>query len=312
VAAGPASSGDGRQPLARLLTHLGITTDPWRALALQYAVCAAAAGAGAALRLAARLPVVGVSGIGAALVVAGLLWPRRPVRPQRPAPPWAAAAAAADAGLPAGVLGSERRRVAGFAGRTGRRGAFVHVATCQPPARYPGLCAAVLVFGQRGYLLVVLGEHVLPVAAAPVAHELAHLTGWRQRLARAARLARLAGWLLAGWAAGWPWLLAAGAAVQVITMLAMWVVEVGCDQQAAREHGPAAVITALTSGQCPTVGMPGWERRLNTSLWYLTALAAHPPVWVRCLIARTLTPATGDGPHRSQPPGCRVQESNAR
>jgi hypothetical protein len=268
-------------------------------------MCTAAAGAGTALRLAAGLPTVAAGGIGTALVLAGLLYPPRAAGPQRPAPPWAAAAEAAQARLPAGVLGSERRSLTGFAGRTSRRGAFVHVAICQPPARYPALCEAVLTFGQRGYLLVVLGEHVLPVAAAPVAHELAHLTGWRQRLARAARQARLAGWLLAGWAAGWPWLLAAGGSVQVITMLAMWVVEVGCDQQAAREHGTAAVITALTRGQCPAARVPGWERRLNTSLWYLTASAAHPPVQVRCrLLLRTFTPATGDRLHRSQPPAC--------
>jgi hypothetical protein len=85
-------------------------------------------------------------------------------------------------------------------------------------------------------------------------------------------------------------------------MLAMWAVEVGCDQQAAREHGSAAVITALTSGQCPAARMPGWERRLNTTLRYLTALAAHPPAGVRCLILRTFTAATGDALHRSQPP----------
>jgi hypothetical protein len=289
----PAARGSAGDPLARLLSQLGMPFErPWRATATELAGYAAAAGAGTVLRLLVPLPVLAAAGIGAAVIAAGLL-PRaggtRRAGPQLAAPDWAVVAEAADQALPAGALREERRQLVDFAARTRRRRACLYLYRCQGGSRqYRGLCQSALIHEEGGYLLAVLGEHLQPVAAAVLGHELSHRSGWRQRLARAATLARLTGWLLAGWAAGWPWLLAAAAAIQAVTMLAFCIIEAGCDLHAAREHGAAALIKAVRSGASPHGSMPGWERHLFHGLRHVTELTRHPPAAARCLILRVL------------------------
>jgi len=124
----------------------------------------------------------------------------------------------------------------------------------------------------------------------------AHLSGWRARLQRAAPLARLAGWLLAAWSAGWPWALAAGAAVQAATMLAAWTVEAGCDVHAARDLGTGALVAAVRADAGVHGLMPAGELRLFRTIRYLTGLATHPPDWARCLILRALAPGRAPRP----------------
>ncbi len=257
-ATSPAVDGAAPSPPAALLGAAGLPLQrPWGALAAVVVACAAAAGAGAGLRLLVPLPALAAAGAWAAVIAWRLAIPgSRPGRWPATPPQWAADAEAAEREMPAGTLDIERIYLARFASRAGRKGSYLLAWRCQAGARYRGLCRSALVRDEDGYLLAVIGEHALPAAMGLLGHELAHLSGWRARLQRAAPLARLAGWLLAAWSAGWPWALAAGAVVQAATMLAAWAVEAGCDVHAARDLGTGALVAAIRAdadvhGPCP-------------------------------------------------------------
>jgi hypothetical protein len=286
----PAGGGAGLNPRVTLLGASGVVLlRPWGPVGAAVVTYAAAAGAGLALRLLVPLPALAAAGIGAGIIVARLGSARaRPARWPAGQPQWAADAEAAEQEMPAGTLTAERGYLAEFAARTGRKGACLLVWRCEPQARYPGLCRSALIRDQDGYVLAVIGEHMMPAAMGLLGHELAHLDGWRDRLQRAAGLARLAGWLLAAWSAGWPWALAAGAVVQAVTMLAFWAVEAGCDVHPAREQGTDALIGAVRADSGVHRLMPAWEERLFRSVRHATGLTTHPPDWLRCLILRVL------------------------
>jgi hypothetical protein len=293
-----ADDGAALNPPVTLLGASGLVLQrPWGAVAALVVACAAAAGAGAGLRLLVPLPALAGAGAWAAVIAWRLAIPgSRPGRWPTARPPWAAGAEAAEREMPAGTLDAERIYLARFASRAGRRGSYVLAWRCQAGARYRGLCRSALVRDEDGYLLVVIGEHVTPAAMGLLGHELAHLSGWRARVQRAAHLARLTGWLLAAWSAGWPWALAAGAAVQAATMLAAWTVEAGCDVHAAREQGTGALIGAVRADAGVHGLMPAGELRLFRAIRYLTGLTTHPPDWLRCLILRALAPGRAPRP----------------
>jgi len=290
LATAPAGDSTALNPPVTLLGASGLVLQrPWAPVAAMVVACAAAAGAGAGLRLLVPLPALAAAGAWAAVIAWRLAVPgSRPGRWPAARPQWAADAEAAEREMPAGTLDAERIYLARFASRAGRRGSYLLAWRCETRARYRGACRSALVRDEDGYLLAVIGEHVLPAAMGLLGHEMAHLSGWRARLQRAAHLARLAGWLLAAWSAGWPWALAAGAAVQAATMLAAWAVEAGCDVHAARDLGTGTLIAAVRADAGAHAIMPVGELRLFRTVRYLAGLATHPPDWARCLILRAL------------------------
>jgi hypothetical protein len=286
----PADECAALNPPVTLLGASGLVLQrPWGPVVAMVVACAAAAGAGAGLRLLVPLPALAGAGAWGAVIAWGLAasasrprrWPA--VRPQ-----WAADAEVAEREMPAGTLDAERIYLARFASRAGRKGSCLLVWRCQAGARYRGVCRSALVRDEDGYVLAVIGEHVLPAAMGLLGHEVAHLSGWRARVQRAAHLARLAGWLLAAWSAGWPWALAAGAVVQAATMLAAWAVEAGCDVHAARDLGTGALVAAVRADAGVHKLMPARELCLFRAVRYLTGLTTHPPDSLRCLILRAM------------------------
>jgi hypothetical protein len=306
---GDAPADSSQDALGRLLERMSMAfAAPWRTTLIQVAMYAVPAGAGTALRLLVPLPVPLAAGAGAGIVLAGMLLPAGPGHRAGPVPDWVPAAEAAGRELPA-ALGGVVRSLEDFAARTGRRGAFLCLFPCAAQkGPYARLRMSGAIHEEGGYLLAVLGEHMAPVAAVLLGHETAHTHGWRRRAGRTAQLARPAGWLLAGWAAGWPWALAAGAAVQAVTMLVLMTVEAACDLRSAREYGADAAIATVRHSRGQHQAPFRWEPALLMGLRHVTGLTIHPPDRVRCLILRLLAPPAGQAAAASTAPALRAAQ----
>jgi hypothetical protein len=291
---GPAQAAEGpvrEGPFAALLERLAMPFRvPWRLTIMQLAVYAVAAGLGAGLRLLFPIPVLAAAVAGTVVVLAGLLLPVPGPRrfAAAPVPAWVPEAEAGQETLP-GELAGVRAYLEGFAARTGRRGASLVQYPCAPGSG--ALCMSAMIHEENGYLLALVGVHMGPVAGALLSHEAAHTHGWQRRAWRTAGVVRLAGWLLAGWAAGWPWMIAAGAVAQAVTMLIFMAVESACDLRAAREHGADAAIAAVLHDHGLHPEASSRKALLLLGVRHLAGLTVHPPDWVRCLVLRLLAPS---------------------
>ena len=175
-------------------------------------------------------------------------------------------------------------------------GVQFEIARCEDPVRH-GLCREAGTEPMAGGALkVYLGEHLAAkprVAAFVLAHEARHPAGWTYHLSALTTYARLSGWLIAGWAVPWPWVLAAVAAVQVAFAAACWIVEAGCDLGGARAEGRAAALAFFAHRKAerrePKPG-PAWRRYVRLFLFIVAVPTAHPPLWLRGAIISGLVP----------------------
>ncbi|HUY45472.1 MAG TPA: hypothetical protein VMV92_07070 [Streptosporangiaceae bacterium] len=213
--------------------------------------------------------------------------------------PWWVAAAVIHGRSQAGrVKAGTLAAAARYLPAMGRRYASVHlyVPRCADPGRHDRLCVAVGTWAPSGRLLLIVGEQVAAVpdvAAASMAHELRHLTGWTNGASRVIDTARSGwGWALTGaiWAfTGTPWtaLVAAAAGLHVLLLIAQWLVECGCDASAARTEGPAALLDALTFFAAHRVRAEGsWLQRSGRQVLAWLAGPSHPPLALRSAIIR--------------------------
>jgi hypothetical protein len=193
------------------------------------------------------------------------------------------------AGVPAATILAVERIFAGIPARRWR-GAWLEIAPCTDPVRH-GMCrgASATPGGDR-LIRVVLGQHVAdrPTEAAFIAaHEVRHPAGPTFHLSMLTTCARVAGWLAAGWAVPWPWLLAAVAAIQAAYAAACWAVEIGCDIGAARAEGRDAARASVEFYRAiarEPHAKPLWRRLVTRLLLTVSVPTAHPPLWVRAAI----------------------------
>jgi hypothetical protein len=257
------------------------------------------AGGGALLRLlvAPGLDVAVGAWAVAAVVLAVPLYratsPRARREVPRPAGAWQPGEAP-PAGVPAATIEAAARVFAQLP--PGWRGAWLEIAPCTDPVRH-GLCRRASAMPAGGMIRVVLGEHIAARPADAVfvmAHEARHPAGWTRHLSLITIAARQAGWLAAGWAAPWPWLLATVIAVQAAYAAACWATEAGCDVGGARVAGRDAALGFFAHRQAlgrePKPGSP-WGRRARSLLIAAAVPTAHPPWRLRAIIVRALVPA---------------------
>lgn len=167
----------------------------------------------------------------------------------------------------------------------------MEVAPCQDPVRH-GRCQDAYSLARDGMIGVCLGEDIArnpSLAAFALAHEVRHQAAWARRLKIFAAGARLAGWLVAGWAVPWPQLLAAVVVIQVAHTATVWVAEIGCDLGGAFAEGRAAALGFLAA-------LNGEWRRHPTSGLYayrliiIAAGGGYPPWWLRSTVIRACIP----------------------
>jgi hypothetical protein len=179
--------------------------------------------------------------------------------PERAEPRWVRAAVIHERSLPSRVPGAihqvANRYMIAFRAQPWRSAhMYVHgcpLPPCADPSRH-GLCQAAGVLPMRGRLLVVLGEHLTSqpqaIAAALLAHEYGHVSGWRYQLFQIVAAAKILGWAILGWAVPLRALVPAILAFYLCLTLSAWLVEISCDLASAAAEGPHAMLQALEYG----------------------------------------------------------------
>lgn len=257
--------------------------------------------AGTALRAATvpSWPLV----VTACAAVAALAWGGPPLArlAARKEPPWVQAARIHQRSLhdriPEATAATAQRHAAEL---TGRRWQSAHLYVCRcTDARLPhdGPCQKAGVFPVNGRLLIVLGEHQAtapaPIAAATLAHEARHVTGWRIYLTRLLGTGSVAGWVILGWAVPWPALLPAAIAFHVLRCLLAQAIEIACDLGGAKIAGPDAMLSSLAFDasviSAARAAVPAWQRRAGTIALWLSG-PSHPPLGLRRAIIRARWP----------------------
>jgi hypothetical protein len=289
------------EPTATELALQNIARHPWLYSAGLLAKLAILAAAGAAARLLITPDAPATAAIWIALTAAAAAQWYRKTRP-RPANGKAPTATGwqpgepPPTGIPAATIEAATRIMAQISSRRWR-GSRLEIARCDDPVRHGRCREAGTEPLAGGMLKVILGEHIAdrPADVAFVlAHETRHPTGWTCHLSVAATSARLCGWLVAGWAVPWPWLLAALAAIQAVYAAACWVTETGCDLGGARAEGRTAALGFFAHRQAerrePKPG-PAWGRYARYLLITAAVPTAHPPLWLRAAIIRACIPA---------------------
>jgi hypothetical protein len=297
ASAAPGGQGqDDGQPSAAELARQR-AGQPWLLGAGKLVRLALLAGAGAWLR-ALAVPGAGTA-IAAWLIltIAGAAWWylrwSRASEPQMPAGAWQPGQPLPD-GIPPATAEAAGRMLAAVPSRRWR-GARLEIRRCTDPVRH-GECRGAAAIPAGNMIKVVLGEHLAEnprVAAFTLAHEIRHPAGWTCHLSVFATWAQMAGWLAAGWAVPWPWLLAVLAVIHAAHEAACWVTEIGCDLGGARAEGPGSALEAfawfLAVIREPAPG-PAWQRHAKRGIVVVSGVSPHPPVRLRRAIIRAWVP----------------------
>jgi Zn-dependent protease with chaperone function len=160
--------------------------------------------------------------------------------------------------------------------------------------------------------MVILGEHpaaVPDVAASALAHEAGHHAfRWLWQV-HYARTTLNWGWAAAGLAGaaigGWTGAAVAGGVFWVVSLLALWAGETGCDLRAVRAEGYPAVtagfgyIAGLLAGRPagPGASPPARSRsrKMVTAVLDWASGPGHPPLRLRRALVRVLARPAGNG-----------------
>jgi hypothetical protein len=132
----------------------------------------------------------------------------------------------------------------------------VHLSVPQPA----GGQAAVSAYPRGNRLLLMAHQDLMrddpSFAVTCVARTLAMSRGWRLQVALAPRWLWYGGPVVVGWAVGWPWLLAALAAVLAFFMLVTWLAELAGDRYAITHHPRKDVLEFVRQARWIPMGGP--------------------------------------------------------
>jgi hypothetical protein len=320
--AGPAAAGlpeteaaEAERMLAGLLPPVVASQVP-AALAVRLILAAGLVSAGAGVVLAR--PVLAClcgAAIAGWLCLAGLQM--RKETSQGRASELARALAVHAAGLPgrvpAGTLAAAGRHLAAVAAARHRDRAWLYVAPCPGPGKpCTVFCTTAATWTPGGQVMVILGEHPAArpdVAASALAHEAGHHAyRWLWQV-HYARTTLNWGWAAAGIAGamvgGWTGAAIAGVLFWVVSLLALWAGETGCDLRAVRTEGHPAVqagfgyIAGLLAGHPagPGTSPPARTRSQKIVLTVLDWASGpgHPPLRLRRALVRALARTAGNG-----------------